>query len=137
MRAYMFGAACLVAATVMAFVYLAAPRTGSDDLRSPTEVMGAFVYHLDRGNFGKVCGLYDQDVRGSSVESCSHGFIFNAGQNMAFFGVDIFDGAELLPGYEEIGETKRVYRIKTRELPPVDVTLEKQDNGRWSVTKVG
>ena len=115
-----------------------AVSNNSADVRSPLDVVGAFAYQLDKGNFGKACGLYAQDVRGPDVESCSQGFVFTAGQNMMFFGVDPFDGAHVVPASEVIvDDDTHTYMLKTSVLPPVKVTVELQENGRWRITKVG
>ena len=123
--------AVLVAASVFAL------RPDSTDVRSPREVIGAFVYHLDKGNFGKACGLMTDEFRGY-VEDCSSGFIYNAGIGMAFSGVDIYDGASLLPGVEEFTDGKSfAYRIKTTALPPVEVLVVKQESGRYRIARIG
>jgi hypothetical protein len=115
---------------------LTATTSGSTEMRGPTEVMGAFVYHIERGNFGKACGLMTAETAGP-IDACSSGFVFNAGQNMTFFGIDIFAGAKLLPGSVTKADGSIVYRIKTTALPPVKVTVKQQESGRYRIVGIG
>lgn len=122
-------------ALFVAGVLMFAPSE-SKEPRTSLEVMGAFVYHLDKGNFGKACGLYADEAR-ATVEMCSEGFIYTAGQHMGFFGVDPFDGARISPSSEKIiSETRVSYEIVTDVIPPATATLEKQDSGRWRIVSI-
>ncbi len=126
----------VVAAAIVAIIGFVGPE-GSDDVRSPRDVVGAFVYHIDHGNFGKACGLMSDELRGD-LEECSSGFVFNAGSQMAFFGVDVFDGATLLPGRVQVTDESFVYRIRTTALvTPVEVLVEKRPTGRYRITRIG
>lgn len=123
-----------VAVLIASAVFLLRP---DNDVRSPREVMGAFVYHIDRGNFGKACGLMSDEFRGD-LESCSQSFVFNAGMQMGMAGVDVFDGASLLPGVEEMTDGRSYeYRIRTDAIPePVTVLVQRQENGRYRIARI-
>jgi hypothetical protein len=110
---------------------------GDEQGRTPLEVMGAFVYHVDHGNFGKACGLYADDIRGT-VENCSAGFVQNAAFGMIFGGADPYDGCRIVPGSQkQVDETTVTFQIETDVIPPLAVTVELQPSGRYRITKIG
>lgn len=133
------GLAALAAAVAGALVLAFQPfSSDGPHVRSPLDVVGAFVYQLDHGNFGKACGLMSQKARRGKVEDCSAGLAYNAGVNMVFFGGDIFDGMTVVPGSQkQLDDGSVTFKIKSDLIPPVLVTVAKQDNGRYRITKIG
>lgn len=110
--------------------------TEEPEPRGALEVAGAFVYHIDHGNFGKACGLYAQDAR-VDIEGCSEGFVFNVSQAMMFLGEDIYDGARIVPGSRvDVDEDTVSFVIVTDLIEPATLTVERQPSGRWRITEI-
>lgn len=130
---WLLAAAAGASALVLAVVQLSA---AGPHVRTPREVVGAFVYHLERGNFGKACGLMADEAR-ATVDNCSSGFVYNTAVQMLLGGADPFAGATLLPGSRTKDDGSIVYRIKTEMLPAVDVTVAKRPTGRYRITRIG
>ncbi len=134
---WLLAVATSACAVTLAFFYLAGSTSSSGDVRGPLEVAAAFVYHIDRGNFGKACGLYAPDAR-VDIETCSEGFVVNAAQAMMFGGFDVFEGARLVPGSRVDNPDGTVtFKIETDEIPPARLTLELQASGRWRISGIG
>lgn len=130
------GIAALVAGVaVLAFQ----PFQRTYDVRTPLDVVGAFAYQMDHGNFGKACGLMSQKYRESaSVQPCADGLTFNAGINLGFWGVDIFDGLHVVPNSHKVNKDgSESYAIESKVVPATRVTVAKQANGRYRIVKIG
>lgn len=127
--------AAFIAATAIAGVaYL--PGDGPN-VRSPLEVVGAFVYHVDHGNFGRACGLY-ADMTPKLVEDCSAGFVQNAAFGLMFAGVDMYDNTHIVPlTGKQVDDDTYTVKIASDAITPVTVTVERQESGRWRIAGIG
>ena len=137
MRSRIFVALAFVLLAVCLNVsVLATTRDSGDEVRSPLEVIGAFAYHIDHGNFGKACGLYADEYRGP-VETCSQGFVMNGGGQMAMMGVDPFDACRVVPGSgKQIDDETWTFNIVTAAGIEVTATLSLRASGRWRITDI-
>src|SRR5574337_1281715 len=137
MKKYLASAA-LIGAAVAVAVMLAVTGDKDNGIRSPLEVAGAFVYHLDHGNFGKACGLYADSYRGGSVERCSASFVYSSAVPLAFWGVDLFDGMHVVahPPVDNPDGTVS-FKVASDAIAPTRITLRENAEGRWRIVKIG
>lgn len=129
-------AAGLLALVAGAFVLAFQPFTGDKPGSSPDRTVYSFAYALGHSNFGRACSYMADKQRGGQ---CAAGFVYNAGINMAMFGVDVFKGMRVVPGSRvDKPNGQVVYKVRSKEIPPAKVTVAKQkSSGLWRVVRIG